>query len=78
MWRLWRQITLKRTWGNLSVWEKLKLLYFVLMDTSLDIKVRTYLPRLFQEGRVGDLKKCGWNVRADACVMPHRRRTSNA
>jgi hypothetical protein len=28
------------------------------MDTSLDIKVRTYLPRLFQEGRVGDLKKC--------------------
>ncbi|ELR16496.1 TraB subfamily protein [Acanthamoeba castellanii str. Neff] len=32
------EITLKRTWGNLSVWEKLKLLYFVLMDTSLDIK----------------------------------------
>lgn len=47
MWRLGRQITLKRTWGNLSVWEKLKLLYFVLMDTSLDIKVRTYLPSLF-------------------------------
>ena len=64
MWRLWRQITLKRTWGNLRVWEKLKLLYFVLMDTSLDIKVRTYLPSPFREGRVGGLKY-GWVEHAD-------------